>query len=38
MNFASYRAKIGKGFYAVVQMMTVRIIEVEYDDRGFAVS
>ena len=38
MNFASYRAKIDKGFYAGVQMMTVRIIEVEYGNCGFVVS
>ena len=37
-NFASYRAKISNGFYAGVQMMTVRIIEVEYGNCGFAVS
>ena len=29
---------MGKGFYAGVQTMTVRIIEVEYDNCGFAVS
>ena len=27
-NFASYQAKIGKGFYAGVQMKTVRLIEI----------
>ena len=38
INFAFYRAKIGKGFYAGVQTVTVRIIEVEYGNCGFAVS
>ena len=38
MNFASYRAKICKFFYAGVQTMTVCIIEVEYGNCGFAVS
>ena len=37
-NFASYQAKISKGFYAGVQTMTVHIIEVEYGNCGFAVS
>ena len=37
MNFA-YQAKLGKGFYAGVQTMTVRIIEVEHGNCGFAVS
>ena len=38
MNFASYRARISEGFYAGVQVMTVRIIEVEHGNCGFAVS
>ena len=38
MNFASHQAKIGKGFYAGIQMMTVCIIEVEYGNCGFPVS
>ena len=38
MNFASYRVKINKGFYAGVQSMTVRIIGVDYGNCGCAVS